>query len=163
MNFQQYSDTYNQKGYKLIHLTDAKQIIQVGISNGLEDLNDWSKPEILQKRIDNQDFYSFAIQLNTTSNSIIGIITVGIEEEGRLWIEMLSINNKYRRIGLGRWLIAKIEIIARDLKLRAIFVDLDDDNDIALKFYKSAGFKNAGVIKEYYYDSSHAIIMRKNL
>jgi [ribosomal protein S18]-alanine N-acetyltransferase len=89
----------------------------------------------------------------------LGVIVGGLEEEGRVWVEALSVHPTYRRLGVATALMAELRSQARAAQARGLMVDLDDDNATALRFYKSVGFKNVGYVDQYYYDASKAIIL----
>ena len=77
--------------------------------------------------------------------------------------ELLAVDESQRRSGIATALIEKLVQYGLSKQLRAIFVDLDDDNLEAEDFYKSIEFKKAGKIIEYYYDYSDATILIKRL
>ncbi|MHA1927890.1 MAG: GNAT family N-acetyltransferase [Candidatus Thorarchaeota archaeon] len=155
---------------------DASYIIQVSENAsllidqadrlGLLDVKYWTTSEIMQEYIQSGKRIAFSAfdAINSGSSEMpSGIIVGGLEEEGRLWIELLVVDKKKRRRGIATALVEKLAEFGREHKLRALFVDLDDDNEVASEFYKAVEFRDAGTISEYYWDSSDAIILYKRL
>ncbi len=146
--------------------TNASELILNASSIGLHDINYWTTTEIMQWYFDSEQriaFSAFISENGILSEKPSGIIVGEIEEEGRLWIELLAVDESQRRSGIATALIEKLAQYGLGKQLRAIFVDLDDDNLEAEDFYKSIGFKKAGKIIEYYYDYSDATILIKRL
>ena len=146
--------------------TNASELILNASSIGLHDINYWTTTEIMQWYFDSEQriaFSAFLSENGTLSKKPAGIIVGEIEEEGRFWIELLAVDESQRRSGIATALIEKLVEYGLSKQLRAIFVDLDDDNLEAEDFYKSIGFRKAGKISEYYYDYSDAIILIKRL
>ena len=78
----------------------------------------------------------------------------------------MGVSSAFRKTHIGTQLILALEHFAKDAKekgFRALFVDVDTDNLIARRFYRKLGFKRAGKIKKYYYDSSATLIYSKTI
>jgi ribosomal protein S18 acetylase RimI-like enzyme len=91
-------------------------------------------------------FEPFSIALENEEGEIVG----GIKGEsfwGRLHIEMLWINQDYRKQGLGKKLIAMAEIVAKERKCKGI--DLDTMTFQAPGFYEKMGFRQVGELPNY--------------
>lgn len=145
---------------------NASQLIDQADRLGLLDVKFWTTPEIMQEYIQSGKRIAFtAFESGTEFDNEIpsGIIVGGTEEEGRLWIELLVVDIRKRRRGIASALVNKLVEYGREHQLRAIFVDIDDDNEVAAEFYKAVKFRDAGIISEYYWDSSDAIILFKRL
>jgi ribosomal-protein-alanine N-acetyltransferase len=156
-------------------MTDAKNIIKIAKISGLDDVESWVTAEKAQVLIDHQFWIVFIA--NNPSQEIrkrqddtpadlseaIGIIAGGLEEEGRIWIELMGVSSAFRKTHIGTQLIHKLEHFAKEKGFRALFVDVDADNLIARRFYRKLGFKRAGKIKKYYYDSSATLVYSKTI
>ncbi|MFW9978871.1 MAG: GNAT family N-acetyltransferase [Candidatus Thorarchaeota archaeon] len=142
---------------------NAPTILEYAERLGLHDIREWVTVDALQSFLDMEKWIAYAATLETPESDIVGIAVMGIEEEGRLWIETLVTDPRYRRKGIATELCNSMVEYGRRHGFRVIFVDLDDDNIPAYRFYKQFGFENAGRISRYYYDSSTAIILAKNL
>ncbi len=141
-------------------IKDARMIIEFGREAGLEDINQWIKWEKLQQFLDSNVHVAFGA-FSLADSKLVGMIVGGFEEEGRLWIEALAVHPSWRKKGIGRTLIQKLEKIGKQHDYRALFVDVDDDNYEGLAFYRKIGFIDVGFIKYYYHDGANAIILFK--
>lgn len=134
--------------------TSASTVINIGRLSQLDDIIYWTNRADLQKRIDADEFQAYRGALHDEQRA--GVLMVGSEEEGRVWIEILGVLPHCRRRGLARALIGQLIEDAIKGGHRAIFVDVDDDDVPANRFYKSVGFVLSGHLKKYYYDDSAA-------
>ncbi len=145
---------------KIKPIKKAKIILLATKKYGLPDVETWVSKEKLQLFLDwgiNVAFGAFPPHKKLP----VGVIVGGLEEEGRIWIEALAVNKKWRKKGIARALVNEVETIGKKRNYRAIFVDVDDDNLEGLSFYFKIGFKEMGQIKQYYYDKTTALILMK--
>ena len=164
-----------KKQFDITQMTDAKNIVKIAKISGLYDIESWVTPEKAQVLIDNNFWIVFIANIlqssitdqnkntNDESSKAIGLIAGGLEEEGRIWIEMMGVSSSFRRFNVGSQLINRLETFAKQKSYRVLFVDVDIDNIIARRFYRKLGFKRAGKIKKYYYDSSATIVYYKTI
>jgi len=160
------------KGFKKIgrlrieRTNSATTLLDLAFSMGLHDIRKWVGIDDAQRFIDHGKWITFiASEIDPTENASIpcGVVGIGVEEEGRLWIELIAVDEKYRRQGIATAMIEGLVQWGKTNKHRALFVDVDDDNYAALQFYKATGFSEAGQISEYYYDASAALVLLKRL
>ena len=142
-----------------IHVVQSKDvdlILNTGI-DGLADIEQWLSRRKLTFFLTENIYVAYLafIDFQTTP---IGVILGGLEEEGRVWIELLSVHPDYRRRGVGTALMEQLINMAEIISARGLMVDIDHDNYGALKFYRNLGFKKVGSIGQYYYDSSKALV-----
>jgi ribosomal protein S18 acetylase RimI-like enzyme len=57
------------------------------------------------------------------------------------YINVICVNKDFRRKGIGENLIKNAEIIAKKKKCKRIILDVSQDNDLGIKFYKKNGFR----------------------
>jgi ribosomal protein S18 acetylase RimI-like enzyme len=145
--------------FRIERLNAATLLLDKAEQLGLHDVMKWVSVEEAQNFLERERWIAFHAIDETDESQGVG--AVGVEEEGRLWIELLVVSEKNRRKGVATALVNAIVEWGIRNNFRAIFVDVDDDNHPAIKFYKSLGFDNAGRIFEYYYDSSAATILLK--
>lgn len=150
---------------------NASQILEFAEKNGLNDVKKWITVEGLQQSLIDGRLVAFiavyklknGLLENYNLSELAGVCIGGYEEEGRMWIELLAVGVPYRRKGLGTALVGTLIKEAQKNSLRALFVDVDDDNYSAQTFFIALGFEDAGRIKAYYYDKTDAIIFLYNL
>ena len=140
---------------------NARVILKVA-HLGLTDVEQWLSPPKLEFFLAQDIFIAFlaSIEMDAAVAALpVGVIMGGLEEEGRVWIEILSVHPDYHRQGVATALVQRLQQTAKELGARGLMVDVDDDNHQALRFYKRVGFKQVGDIRHYYYDGSRALIL----
>jgi len=79
-------------------------------------------------------------------NEIIGVaITQKYEWNNTLNIEMIEIKNEFRKMGFGTIIMKEIESIAKNNEVRAITLETQTANGIAIEFYKKNGYNIEGI------------------
>jgi GNAT superfamily N-acetyltransferase len=83
-----------------------------------------------------------ALQENQLVGSVLGIICEELYGECKpfLLIEDLIVDHKYRRKGIGKALMAEIEMIALENDCYQILLITHNDRTDAIAFYESLGF-----------------------
>jgi ribosomal-protein-alanine N-acetyltransferase len=66
----------------------------------------------------------------------------------------------HRRSGIGRILILDLIEAARQARVRAILLEVREDNQPAIGLYASLGFESIAVRRHYYGPGRHATVMR---
>ncbi|AFY37815.1 GCN5-related N-acetyltransferase [[Leptolyngbya] sp. PCC 7376] len=141
---------------RVVQSKDVDLILNTGI-DGLADIEQWLSKRKLAFFL-TENIYIAYLAFVDIKEEPIGVIMGGLEEEGRVWVEMLSVSSDYRRRGVGTALMDQLINTAEIVSARGLMVDIDHDNYGALKFYKRFGFKRVGHMNQYYYDSSKALI-----
>jgi ribosomal-protein-alanine N-acetyltransferase len=81
-----------------------------------------------------------------------------ILDEGH--ITNIAVDSDYRRMGIGRLLVKKMLIGAKEQKLEQVTLEVRESNFAAQKLYQQFGFEVLGRRKAYYSDNSEdALIM----
>lgn len=114
----------------------------------------WSREALRIEIEENELAEVFVIEDNL---DVVGYMSyIRIVDEAH--INNIAIDNKYRAKGYGRKLVSKI---VEDLlnSNYSITLEVRHDNDIAINLYKSLGFKEAGIRKDYYAVGADALIM----
>ena len=78
-------------------------------------------------------------------------------------INYFSINNKFRRLGYGSYLIRFIIKECQTLGIKKLLLEVSENNFVAIKFYDVFDFATVGVRKNYYKDGSNALLKEKKL
>ena len=121
---------------KEIHIQSWKDIIEEGLSSHgfqFEEINfDRFWTSIFQ-----DDFYSFAAK---NEDKFMGIIVARINEtyfQKIIELDILYVLPDFRKIGVARSLINKVESIAKEQKLDLIIRGVEKSNLLAQKLFKN--------------------------
>lgn len=68
-----------------------------------------------------------------------------------------------RNKGIGSSLLKEIIHIAKKLKAKTITLEVNENNEPAIKLYKKYGFEQVGLRKKYYNNKEDAILMATSL
>ena len=113
----------------------------------------WSKRQFVES-------YDNVYALVSGNNEIVGF-TVILETPPDAEIHNLFICNELRGRGLGKFLL-KQAIQMMSAAVENLYLEVSEDNNIAIALYKSLGFEEIGARKNYYRKgstASNAIIM----
>jgi ribosomal-protein-alanine N-acetyltransferase len=107
---------------------------------------------------DHKDFF-----VSIEQNKITGyIIFEKVLDEGH--ITNLAVSKEYQRKGLASELINKILDLARQQKIKQVFLEVRESNEAARKLYLKFGFLEIGKRKAYYNKTNeNAIILKLDL
>ena len=96
------------------------------------------------------------------NNNIVGFagILIILDEAN---ITNIVTRKTYRNKGIGKLLLKKLIEFSRNLNLKSMTLEVNEQNIPAINLYKSFGFENAGLRKKYYNNEQNAIIMTKKL
>lgn len=136
----------------------------------VSDLNSIS--DVLETEFDNFWNYNVFKQELENENSIY--IVAKFEDKivgfGGIWksvddvhITNIVVKKDCRHLGLGAKILDKLINIAKELKFSSITLEVNANNEIAIKLYKKFGFKKLGIRKKYYNNSDNAVIMTLEL
>lgn len=136
-------------------LIDYEQIKDILIS----DFDDFWTPETLKSEIQGENKKYIVAKENDDIVGFAGIL-LNFEEA-----EIMNIVTKIskRGQGIGNLLLRKIIEIAKTNHIDKIFLEVNENNQIALQLYEKAGFEKISVRKKYYNHQEDAIIMSKNI
>ena len=82
---------------------------------------------------------------------LVGIAIVEKQEWNRtLWIWEFHIDIEYRKRGLGRQLMDRLENIGKEVGCRVMVCETQNTNVPAIRFYRSVGFEVGAVDLSYY-------------
>lgn len=138
---------FNIKKKKTLSDFEVDEIFQM--DNNEFGLTSYSKNQILEMR--DNDNISFIIVIK--NNKIIGYM---IFSETIDFYEIYKINvlKKYRNNKIGTNLI-------NQLHGKEIFIEVDEENNIAISFYKKNNFEIINIRKKYYSNGNNAIILKR--
>jgi ribosomal-protein-alanine N-acetyltransferase len=105
-----------------------------------------------------------------------GAVTVLAEAQGELagfclaqleqqtgYVVTLDVAPAWRRRGLARRLIAEVESRLQSAGAVGMELHVFTGNEEAIRFYEAIGYAQAGVAKDFYAQSLHALLYRKQL
>lgn len=75
------------------------------------------------------------------------------DTENGYFLGWFAVHKDYRRKGLGRKIIERVEKYAKSIKGRFIIIDTGEDNQAQI-FYEKVGYKKVGFIPEYFEDKA---------
>jgi len=100
------------------------------------------------------------------NGKVIGyaIAAIKLTKDGRaLHLLNFAVDPEYRRRGIGRLMLRTLEKLARKKGVRMIILEVSTQNDAAIRLYKSEGFEEVDVLKNYYPWGEDAYFMLKRL
>ena len=93
----------------------------------------------------------------TIDSSVLGY-ALYLENQFELEILRIAVLPEIRNRGKGHLLLLELFSIA---KIRPIFLEVSEKNEIAVNFYTKNGFQKISERRKYYADASSALIMKK--
>ncbi|MQY32370.1 hypothetical protein SRB17_03180 [Streptomyces sp. RB17] len=75
---------------------------------------------------------------------VSGVETVHPDKGTEMFLYELEVAEPYRRRGIGRALVERLAVLARERGCYGMWVGVDAGNDVALAAYRSAGGKDDG-------------------
>jgi ribosomal protein S18 acetylase RimI-like enzyme len=93
---------------------------------------------------------------------LVGAILVKNYDRPKMWIFLFVVDKRYRRQGIGSRLLRLAEKkCSKSYPL--LFVDIEDTDTIAKKFYTKHGFKRQAKIKDWFGVNKEAVIYSKRV
>lgn len=136
----------------------------------VSDLN--SIADVLETEFDNFWNYNVFKQELENENSIyiVAKIKDKIVGFGGIWksvddvhITNIVVKKDCRHLGIGAKILDKLINIAKELKFSSITLEVNENNEIAIKLYEKFEFKKLGIRKKYYNNTDNAVIMTLKL
>ena len=75
----------------------------------------------------------------------------------------IAVKQSYRCYGIGSLLLSSLIDLFSSFHLHSLNLEVSEKNVAAIKLYKKFGFKVVSIRKNYYPDSSNAIVMKWNI
>ncbi len=135
----------------LNHLNELQEIL-------ISDFDDFWSFSTLKEEVENENSSYIIGKIN---NEIIGF--AGLKKIfDQADIMNIVIKKTYRNQGIGTLLLENLILLAKDLNISTLFLEVNEQNKPAIHLYEKLGFKKLGVRKKYY-NNNNGIIMKKNL
>lgn len=90
---------------------------------------------------------------------VIGYVIFWIKYENQGHIISIAVDKNYRRLGAGTQLLVKAIGILSLLQLDTIYLEVNENNQGAVEFYKQFKFKQDRIVPGYYENGDAAIVM----
>ena len=136
----------------IMHLNECLDLDQKSL-NGL-----WSKSQWLRELTDPKRICLGIIELGT--KKLLGLCSAWLVID-ELQITFIAVHPRHQRKGLGRFLLSELIKRSKSLKTNHIYLEVKKNNESAIAFYKSMGFKTVGNRSNFYKDGSDALIFYK--
>lgn len=105
---------------------------------------------------------SFFKVVKTSNDEIVGFAGFkSILDEAD--IMNIVVKKSYRHNGIGSFLLEDLISHAKDLNLKTITLEVNENNLSAIRLYDKFNFSHIGIRKKYYDGISDAIIMKKKI
>jgi len=143
---------------------DLSQVVE--IMEQIQRLHEECRPEVFKSKTRNQ-IEKEAIELienekeyvivAVKDDRVYGILMCNLKEvknhrnlkdSKSLWIDDLGVNEKYRKLGIGKELMKEAENLSKRLGCKTITLNCWSFNETALRFYEKQGMKNQRIIME---------------
>lgn len=135
----------------LNHLNELQEIL-------ISDFDDFWSFSTLKEELGNENSSYIIGKIN---NEIIGF--AGLKKIfDQADIMNIVIKKTYRNQGIGTLLLENLILLAKDLNISTLFLEVNEQNKPAIHLYEKLGFEKLGVRKKYY-NNNNGIIMKKNL
>ncbi|HJJ18237.1 MAG TPA: ribosomal protein S18-alanine N-acetyltransferase [Clostridiaceae bacterium] len=135
----------------LNHLNELQEIL-------ISDFDDFWSFSTLKEEVENENSSYIIGKIN---NEIIGF--AGLKKIfDQADIMNIVIKKTYRNQGIGTLLLENLILLAKDLNISTLFLEVNEQNKPAIHLYEKLGFEKLGVRKKYY-NNNNGIIMKKNL
>ena len=95
-------------------------------------------------------------------NKLIGICVFHVVLD-EAQINFFVVNQKYRKKGLGSYLMNNLVEECKKLNVNKLFLEVSHTNSAAEKFYSRFEFSTVGIRRNYYRDGSDALLKEKKL
>lgn len=137
-----------------LSISDIDKILELYSKNFSDG---WSK-KMLESAFNTNRF----IALGIGQEKLIGIITCSLTEFDAD-IESIVIDKEFRKQGLAKLILEKLEERLKSKKIEKIFLEVREGNIPAKNFYIKNGFSKINLRKSYYDDGENAVIMAKEI
>ncbi|MFX0136016.1 MAG: GNAT family N-acetyltransferase [Candidatus Hodarchaeota archaeon] len=111
----------------------------------------WFDPEAIETM--KKEFPNKRGYVAIVNNNVVGFITYKIKEKG-LELSWIGVLEKYHRKGIGKKLVEKLLMFAKEKKCRYIDVEtvaphhVDENYRRTIAFYKKTGFKERQILEK---------------
>lgn len=135
----------------LNHLNELQEIL-------ISDFDDFWSFSTLKEEVENENSSYIIGKINNEIIVFAGLKKIFDQAD----IMNIVIKKTYRNQGIGTLLLENLILLAKDLNIFTLFLEVNEQNKPAIHLYEKLGFEKLGVRKKYY-NNNNGIIMKKNL
>lgn len=135
----------------LNHLKDLQEIL-------ISDFDDFWSFSTLKEELESKNSSYIIGKINDEIIGFAGLKIIFDQAD----IMNIVIKKAYRNQGIGTLLLENLILLAKDLNISTLFLEVNEQNKPAIHLYEKLGFEKLGVRKKYY-NNNNGIIMTKNL
>lgn len=117
----------------------------------------WSRASFRQDLCRQQSLALVAVDNNLVAGYVVAWV------EGELHVANIAVAPKYRRKGIGRAFISRVEDFGSRLGAGSVYLEVRQSNTGAQAFYRNLGFVRTHVRKGYYSNGEDAVVMEKDI
>jgi ribosomal-protein-alanine acetyltransferase len=142
--------------YRNLNLVDALAVFD--LEKEIFGTDAWTLAQIKEELSGSRRLYLAALD----DENIVGYAGIAANGESAD-IHNVAVRERYRRQGIARRLIARLEKWAKDQGAISAILEMRVGNQEALPLYLSLGYKEISRRKDYYASGVDAIVMQKDL
>lgn len=146
--------------YRNLTLVDAVEVFE--LEKEIFTKEAWSLAQVKEELGGARRLYIGAIDGDLASERIVGYGGIAVNGESAD-IHNIAVVEEFRRQGIARRLIARLERWAKDQGASEILLEMRVGNTEARPLYQSLGYREVRVRKDYYAPGMDAIVMSKSV
>jgi ribosomal-protein-alanine N-acetyltransferase len=146
--------------YRNLTLVDAVEVFE--LEKEIFTKEAWSLAQVKEELGGARRLYIGAIDGDLASGRIVGYGGIAVSGESAD-IHNIAVVEEFRRQGIARRLIARLERWAKDQGASEILLEMRVGNAEARPLYQSLGYREVRVRKDYYAPGMDAIVMSKSV
>ena len=146
--------------YRNLTLVDAVEVFE--LEKEIFTKEAWSLAQVKEELGGARRLYIGAIDGDLASGRIVGYGGIAVSGESAD-IHNIAVVEEFRRQGIARRLIARLERWAKDQGASEILLEMRVGNTEARPLYQSLGYSEVRIRKDYYAPGMDAIVMSKSV
>jgi len=146
--------------YRNLTLVDAVEVFE--LEKEIFTKEAWSLAQVKEELGGARRLYIGAIDGDLASGRIVGYGGIAVSGESAD-IHNIAVVEQFRRQGIARRLIARLERWAKDQGASEILLEMRVGNTEARPLYQSLAYSEVRVLKDYYAPGVDAIVMSKSV
>lgn len=104
---------------------------------------------------------SWFVLLNQRNQVLASLMLLNRKNSNKLRLYSIAVNPAFKGNGIGKYLLAWLNNFAKNESYTQITLEVNVENEPAIKFYQAQGFNLIGKRANYYADGADALLMSK--